>query len=462
MRFKLKRSSKKNFSILIPLSIFLLALVLRLWNFSDIEFKLDQSLAIYKATLFWSNKKLPLAGLVSSLNTANPPLFIYFLLLPVLFSQNPLFITFLFALAGSFSVLVFYRILKKYSPILAVFSSLLFSTAAWPIVFSRSIWAQNLLPLFSVLILFFADRLYFKKKDQAILPLIVLSLWIFQIHFSGFSVLPFVLIIIFLSRRRIKIKSFILGLIIGLLPLVPWFFLQFRDGFIDLIPLFTRRPGNYFDINSLINPFRIVAGFNFESKLHDDYLEFSKTLPFSRFIWGIFYFQVLLTLAGFFLSLFKEKKFILFNLFFISMIILSFFSRTEARVFYEEQYFPLIFAYAGVSLLKIFQVKRFGKIIALSTLTVCLVANLIFIIHFFNFVHRKEQISGDYDLVYWQKERLVQEFLKSKTYPENNLNTAVARVIFSIFNYDKEKKVFYPEKQLVPFLEPNFKQGNFN
>jgi len=69
---------KKIINHWLPLLIFLSALFLRLWNFAEIEFKLDEALAIFRASGFWYFKKFPLTGITSSTLAANPPLLYIF------------------------------------------------------------------------------------------------------------------------------------------------------------------------------------------------------------------------------------------------------------------------------------------------------------------------------------------------------------------------------------------------
>lgn len=426
------RVNKKSLDVFIPFLIFVLALAIRLWNFSDIEFKFDQAYAIYKANLFWENGKFPLTGLVSSTFTNNPPFFIYLLLVPVLISKNPLFISFLFALSGSCSVLILYLILKKYSLFLAISSAILFATSIWPIIFSRQIWAQDLLPLFSVLIIYFSLK-------KAVMPLIILSLWAFQVHFSGFLVIPFTIIVLIGVRKKIKPKALLLGLFIGFLPLFPYLFFQIKQKFVDFSLLFSCDQCSY-DLNSIIKPFRLVAGLNYDYLLGLDYPEFLKTLPLVKVVLAIFNFQLLLVFIGLLLVIFKKKKLQPLALFLFLLLSLSFLSRRPVAPYYHELSLPLIFVFVGISLWQIYQIEKIGKIAGLLALIICLIANLIYVGHFYNFVHRQKQIDGDYGLVYWQKEKLVQEAIRNFEFrtPEGEGITA-ARVVFSVYYLDREK-----------------------
>lgn len=189
-------------------------------------------------------------------------------------------------------------------------------------------------PLFSVLILYFADRFYNEKDKKVILPLIVLSLWAFQIHFSGFLVIPFALLVLIMAKIKIKTKTIILGLFFGLLPFLPYLIRQSQNGFADFALLFNGQTQGYFDIHSFTGPFRIVAGFYFARVLGQDYFEFVKGLPLAKFVFVIFNLQSFLVIIGLIISLLKGKKFLPFTLFFGLMMVISFLSRRPALPFY--------------------------------------------------------------------------------------------------------------------------------
>lgn len=440
------------------IGLFIFSLILRLWRFPDIEFKLDEALAVFKASQFWFTGKFPLFGLVSSTGAANPPLFLYLLLIPTLISKNPLFITFFFALAGSLTIVIFYQVLKKYfSEKLAFFSSMLFATSAWPIIFSRKIWAQNLLPLFSALILYYSLELLNKKK-QSVAPLIILGLWVVQIHLSGILVLPFFLAVLlasFFKKRKMIAKEVALGIFLGLLPLIPYLIFQAKDQFRNFSLLFSGRSGAlpFYDFHNFTSPFRITAGFYFSRVLGAHYPEFVKTLPFSKFIFTIFNFQTILAFLGFIFCLLLGKKFRVLALFFGTIVITSFLSKRPAVPFYQELYFPLIFSFLGIGFWQIWQMKIVGKILSWLIFFFFLGANLIFIFHFYNFIHQKQQINGDYGLVFQEKEKLVQKAIRIyKYHPKEAQIATAARVYFSIFNYDKDKKEFLPQKDLLPVV----------
>jgi len=447
----------------VEIALFLFALIIRLWNFSDIEFKLDEALAVFKASQYWFTGKLPLYGLISSTGAANPPLFLYLLSIPALISPNPLFLTFFFAVTGSLSVLVIFKVLKNLlSEKFAFFSALLFATSAWPVIFSRKIWAQNLMPLLSSLVFYYFFEILSDEKKSTT-PLIVLALWAFQIHLSGFLI--FFPVLVFLTffnfkKRKILLKEVFLGILFGTIPLVPYFLFLIKDEFRNFLLLFGSRSGAlpFYDFHNFTSPFRMSAGFYFARSLGADYFEFIQTLPYSKIIFGFFNLESFLAVLGFFLCFLLQGKFLILAFGFIIMATISFLSKRPAIPFYQEPYFPLIFAFLGVSFWQIFQLKFFGKILFSLIFLLSLGSNIVFISHFYNFVHRKQQINGDYGLVYWQKEKLVQEAVKNFKYhlKESQIVTR-ARVYFSIFNYDKDKKVYLPQKELLPVV--NFELG---
>jgi len=382
----------------------------------------------------------------------------------VLISSNPIFVTFFFVLAGSFSVLITFHLIKKHFFFLsAIFAAGLFATSAWPILFSRKIWAQNLLPIYSALILWLSYQFFYEKKNRAGGGMILLSLWAAQIHFSGFLMIPWVFLILFLAREQLKMKEILLGFLGGVIPLVPYLLFQIKNGFADFSLLLSGKFNQlaFFDPHSFTSPFRIMAGFYFARVLQADYQEFLNFVPFQKEIMGIFNLQSLLVIAGLIGSIFLVKKTLPLWSGFLTMMAFSFISRRPALPFYEEPYFPFLFAFMGIALWQIWQLGKIGRMISSTLFFFFLGANLIFIFSFFNFVHQKQQINGDYGLVYRQKEQLVQREIKDwKYHPRESQLAMIYRVIYSIYSYDQDENQYFPQKELIPVVEYELRNVN--
>lgn len=293
------------------------------------------------------------------------------------------------------------------------------------------------------MIIYLASRLATRKDGKTVFLLVVLSFWSFQIHFSGILTIP-CLILLFIFLRVRNFKQIIGGLLVGLLPLTPYLLEQNRSGFRDLALLFSSQRGGYFDFHSFITPFRIGSGFYFARVLGADYFEFFSTLPFRQLIWPVFNLMTLLVGIGLLFSFFKGKKTQVFNFFFLLMMLVSFLSRRPAMPFYEELYFTLIFIFAGLALTQLSAISRYGRLFSGIFVSLIVFANLVFLFHFYRFVHLKQQIQGDYGLVYSQKKVLIDQFVnRYRLESEEKRVRLYGQVIFSNYFYDTEKKTIF-------------------
>lgn len=120
----------------------------------------------------------------------------------------------------------------------------------------------------------------------------------------------------------------------------------------------------------------------------------------------------------------------------------------------------MIFTFAGITLWQISKVKSWGKTAAFLIFSLCFGANLIFVFSFFQFVHKKEQINGDYGLVFRKKEELVQKSIKNfKYHPLESRAATVARVIFSIYYFDQKEGKYLPKKELIPVVNSELRNS---
>jgi 4-amino-4-deoxy-L-arabinose transferase-like glycosyltransferase len=145
---------------LILLLIIAAAAVARLLWLDLMEFKADEAEACRLALHALGHsetgvgKYFPTSGTVSSLGFSFPPLFIYVLALPLAFGRNPVAAAGFIAITNVVAVWLSYVAGKLYfSARVGRISAALFALSPWAIVYSRKIWAPNLLPICSCLCL---------------------------------------------------------------------------------------------------------------------------------------------------------------------------------------------------------------------------------------------------------------------------------------------------------------------
>src|SRR6185436_12168680 len=90
---------------------------------------------------------VPLLGIDSSVGIRNPPVSVYLMAIPYLFTSNPVVATSYVALLSVIAVLLLYALVRRYyGPLAALVAAALYAVGPWAVIFSRKIWAQDMLP----------------------------------------------------------------------------------------------------------------------------------------------------------------------------------------------------------------------------------------------------------------------------------------------------------------------------
>ena len=141
----------RRLELILFLLVMLLAGGLRLGWPGITEFKLDEA-RVYKLALGLAElKSLPLAATDMSVGLPNSPLTIYIYALPLFMWKSPLAPMLFGAALNTAAVALAYWLVRRYwGPRAALLAALLYAAAPWAVLYSRKIWASNLLPLFMV------------------------------------------------------------------------------------------------------------------------------------------------------------------------------------------------------------------------------------------------------------------------------------------------------------------------
>ena len=212
------------------MGLILVGIIFRLlWN-GDMEWKGDEMVMVQFAQDAAKQNFWRAVGMDSSAGIPNPGLSLWLFSLVAHIDSSPLFLNRFVQVLNILAILGFFYFFaykeKTYHKRFLWFSALaLFSVSPLPIMYSRKIWAQDLLPFF----MFFIFLSYFKKKDFFLgLSLALIG----QIHMSGFFFgFPF-FFYLFLKKanQSQKLLPITFGGIIGSLPLIPFFQKSF-EGF---------------------------------------------------------------------------------------------------------------------------------------------------------------------------------------------------------------------------------------
>lgn len=232
--------NKKIFFIIGIITISALYLFVRLHKLDKlIGFRLDQGIHLLETKEMFDLKKIKLVGpMVTSKSFMGRNFFIganYYYVLGVigLIGQwNPLTITVIFIILELVFYLFFVFFLKrKFNSTWALLVFMFIAVAPYLVIHSRFFWNPHLLIPLSILLLYFLERFFLKKKIKYLFLMAVVWGFAFACHYSAiFWGLLFVLALIKSGKFK-KIWSYlviILGFILGDLP---FFMFEIRHGF---------------------------------------------------------------------------------------------------------------------------------------------------------------------------------------------------------------------------------------
>ena len=165
----------------------------------------------------------PTQGLTSSIGVPNPPLFVYLMAVPLAIVRSPLAAVSAVAAANVASIWVCYVAGKRcFSPFVGLASAALLALSPWGIVFSRKIWAQDLLPLCSTFFILEVHALLVRRKPAAVFWLFVITAVATQLHFSAWILAPILGAALLLGRKTIQWRWLLLGAAFAALLYAPY------------------------------------------------------------------------------------------------------------------------------------------------------------------------------------------------------------------------------------------------
>jgi hypothetical protein len=204
------------------IAILLLAAFLRLNSPGVIEFKRDEANLSYLALNFARGHSLPLLGISSSVGVPNSPMSVYLFSLPYLLTSDPIVVTQFVGLLNVVAVLLTYLLTRRYYGAgAALLAALLYAISPWGVIYSRKIWAQDLLPPFALATLFTGLLAFVDGKRWALwlcLPLLSITA---QIHYSALLLVFPIAYLIWSTRRRLD-RVFALSVILAVAFAIPF------------------------------------------------------------------------------------------------------------------------------------------------------------------------------------------------------------------------------------------------
>jgi 4-amino-4-deoxy-L-arabinose transferase-like glycosyltransferase len=214
--------------------ILLLAAILRLGAPGITEFKRDEGNLAQLALELAHGRDLPLLGLSSSVNVPNPPISVYLFAVPFALSDSPMVATVFVGVLNVIAVGLVWGLARRYyGPVAAITAGILYAAAPWAAIYSRKIWAQDLLPPFVVATVFTGLLGYGEGKRWARWahwPLLALTV---QIHYGAFTLIPISLLMLALWPQHIRRRDLLIGLGIAALTVLPAVVGAYRGGWLS-------------------------------------------------------------------------------------------------------------------------------------------------------------------------------------------------------------------------------------
>jgi len=221
-------ATKKKVELLILVVILVLAAFLRLYKIADyMTFLGDEGRDVLVVKRIIVDHKLTLLGPTASVGGFFLGPLYYYMILPFLwaFRLDPVGPAVMVALFGIVTVWLVYRVGKEFfNSSVGLLSAALYAISPLVIVYSRSSWNPNLMPFFSLLIIWTAWKAVAEKRSAWFFFGGFLFGLAFQIHYlaSFLLVAVGIYLLIFLSLKK-NLKNYLnafAGFLIGWSPLI--------------------------------------------------------------------------------------------------------------------------------------------------------------------------------------------------------------------------------------------------
>lgn len=425
----------------------------RIFFLDLIEFKSDEATTVYQTVQFFLNPHVIQRGLISGIGVYNFPLFNYLVIMLGIFSRDPQFISFLIALINTLLVPIFYLIIKRYyDRVTAVFAAFLLAFSPWAIIFSRKIWAQDLILLLLIPLFAFLHELIIKKKTQLTMPFFILLALLMQLHASGLFLLVATVIIFFILRVKINFWQALIGLLIGFITTIPYVLFQLTSN--PMCPdceAFFRYQNlpRSFDIYSFIRPFQIMNGQGYHFVLGNSYDSFVSFFPFLNTLKYFFLSSFLISFAGVFFIFTKKRNYLFIVLYLIIIPLLYFITRTIAYMHYFVILIPFVAVLYAVSFSCFYNFVK-SKLMKISVILIFIMfilANIVFLFSFYQYLSFAKIINGDYGPIFsLTKQSVDKEIGKYKQAAYYNELESYAYVYYGSKDFQNKLNEFFVEK----------------
>lgn len=223
-----------------------LGVLMRVIWVSDMEWKDDEKIMYDLAYQHGCTNEFPSIGMMSGGGVVNPGMSVAFFALLSKFSSSPLGLARgvqWMNVAAIFILLWFiYKKIDEEQRIIWLLGLALAAVSPMAILFSRKIWAQDMLPFFTAILIV---AIHQRSRLHWAFVYGLLAALIGQIHMSGFFLafgwVSFSVLHDLYHKRKIQFVAIIAGGIVGLIPMIPW-----------LIYISTHKQGSYLILDHVL------------------------------------------------------------------------------------------------------------------------------------------------------------------------------------------------------------------
>lgn len=455
-------------TLIIAALVVLLASIFRITNPDLIEFKADEGINLFLSTRPIFGHPFPPGGTVSSLGVLNFPLMNYILFPIVSISADPRFIVLFIGLLNSIAIGALFLIFNRYHGMkIALISSILLALSPWAILFSRKIWAQDLVMPLTIPFILALHKILLEKKGNYWILYIISSLLLIQIYHSAlFFIIP--LSILLFLKRRPKIKHILLGSIIGIVPALPYFIYQLTNSCPDCTTFIAvkERLSPSFYPQIFIRPLQIMGRGNMQSIIGEDMVTFLREFPLIFQMQKVFYLEYVLLPLGFILFWKKYKEFRPLLRAIIILPVIYFVFRIEPFIHYFLITLPFLFLLTAFGIKWLLDNNRIIlRSIGAFSLMLLIFASVLFNYAFLELVKKGNGLKGDYGRTYiktrefhesmfanYKSDSHYQEMIITSYIPPNLLHgdIGIAKMIYSKEGIEKEMPQIEERLKKVP------------
>lgn len=213
---------RKHWHLLLLIAALALGGWLRFRQLGLMEFKLDEAL-LHQAALMQAAGDFQLHGIVSSVGLRNPPMSVYILSIPALLSKSPLVMAGFVALLNTAAIALTYFLARQWlSKGTSLIAAWLFAASPWAVMFSRKIWAQDLLPFFTTIFFICIIRWIRTARWGWMIGTATSFAVLCQIHYSALALFPIIPCVLIWKRSRLTAMQAAAGAVIFIMLWMPF------------------------------------------------------------------------------------------------------------------------------------------------------------------------------------------------------------------------------------------------